>query len=234
MKSYNKKVVVSGEYYEVYEYSNTQLSDYKQNPNRKIKKSSCSSSRRSSSLSRSQNNIRRIINCNFTNAKNTKFITLTYSRDVSISDSSLFFKKFMRKLKKFINYQQINYIVIPELTKKKRIHYHALMTIPYISNSDLRKLWGQGFVNIRSAYEVNQVRNIGAYLCKYLTKETFDSVFFGKQAYHCSRFLKRPTEIRDDNIVNSILQDFENLEPTFEKKFDSEHTGSVIYKQYKI
>lgn len=118
-------------------------------------------------------------------------------------------------------------------------HYHVLSNIPYIPQRDLQDLWGHGFVFINA---INHVDNIGAYIVKYMTKDTTDTRLQGLKAYLCSRNLIRPEE-----IVNHDLKEFKKLEDIIEKKYhlseinaeyestyETEMLGTCEYKQYNV
>ena len=77
----------------------------------------------------------------------------------------------------------------------------------YIKIEDLRKSWKHGFVGIE---KIDNVRNLGAYVCKYITKDNLAD--FGKRCYSCSIGLDRPSDERfytwgfSDSVTNLKIQ----------------------------
>jgi hypothetical protein len=239
-----RKVILSGDYIEVYEYQKPVSEGYTRKERKQkeppkdffelleLQEEENEEKIRSSfSISRTQNTIRRLINCNFRDYKKLKFITLTFEKKVTdIKEANYFLKLFFRKLKNHLNLSYLKYICVLEFQKNGRVHYHILTECQYLQNKKVRELWGQGFVNIRGFNDLKQIRNVGAYICKYLTKETLDNRFFGQKAFQCSKGLIKPLQ-----IINKLSHSFEatKKELIFEKTFDNEYTGMVNYKQYR-
>ena len=111
--------------------------------------------------------------------------------------------------------------------------------MPYIPQRELQEIWGHGFVYINA---VKHVDNIGAYIVKYMSKNTEDTRLQGLKAYLYSRNLVKPYE-----IVNHDLKEFELLEkkmsekyqlsklkPVFVSNYDTEKLGSCEYIQYNL
>lgn len=189
------KVIVSGNRVEVYDYKTpvpvgfkreTKIKRREVNENEEYKK-------RDDNLYRARKNIREIIWCNET--KYTKFVTLTYAETV------LDIKKVKRDITTFVqamrrlNYD-MRYVYVLENQKERGlkedndgcIHIHMLLFFDdFVKLEDLRKCWKHGYVSIEV---IDDVRNLGAYVCKYITKDNFAS--WSKQSYGCSNGLKRP------------------------------------------
>ena len=100
-------------------------------------------------------------------------------------------------------------------------------------------MWGHGFVFINA---IEHVDNVGAYIVKYMTKDTTDTRLQGLKAYLCSRNLVRP-----EQIINHDLKEFKKLEDIIEKRYhlseidaeyestyETEMLGTCEYKQYNI
>lgn len=154
--------------------------------------------------------IRRLACCNFSN-KYDKFLTLTFAENrTDIQECNVLFKAFIRKLKNKYN-NNLKYLAVIEFQKRGAVHYHVLLTIPYIPQSVLQKLWGNGFVFINA---IEHVDNIGAYILKYITKDNKDKRLMGQKAYLTSRNLTKPSE-----IVNRNLKDFKKNENKIMSKY---------------
>lgn len=139
-----------------------------------------------SSIRKSFQRLKEIINCNVTkeNRKNCLFVTLTY-RDAEHSlKKSQCYKDYKLYNMRFQNYlsskgfEKAEYICVMEpqsrIVKKGKeeycvFHFHIVYvfpsTRPYIPNSDIERLWSWGYTATRAV----KADNLGEYLCAYLT-----------------------------------------------------------------
>lgn len=126
------------------------------------------------SLRKTFNRLRELINSNFEGAANELFITLTYRGELQTNDPKIVygdFKKFMMRMKyKYKDVSTIDYINVLEPHASGNFHMHVLMRFNdlgniYIPNKELAEIWGNGFVQIQS---LKNVDNIGAYVSAYL------------------------------------------------------------------
>lgn len=234
MGSYRKKVVLSGNIIEVYEYEKSVIYGYKDT--KKVVKGRSSvaniedkESNREKVLSRARKDLRRIINSNI--QVYSKFLTLTFADNVQDLDfANNEFKKFIKRL----NYHygiKVKYSVVIEFQKRGAIHYHALL-YNLTDKLDVKKIsdiWGNGFVKINSIKEVD---NVGAYVCKYMTK-TDDDRLLGRKMYFNSRGLNKPTEIKESSLVDALVGSLQDNSLTYENNFSNDY-NSINYKQYII
>jgi len=125
------------------------------------------------SLRQTFKKMRYLINNNFVGKPNELHIILTYKKNMT--DTKQLYKdfdKFMKRLRyQYKDKTTIDFINVVEPQGRGAWHCHVLMRFNdldkiYIKNSDLRQIWGLGFVTIKS---LNDVDNIGAYLSAYLT-----------------------------------------------------------------
>lgn len=124
------------------------------------------------SLRQTFKKLRYLINNNFEGKGNELHVTLTY-KDNMTDTKRLYsdFDKFMKKLKyKYKKLSSIDYISVIEPQERGAWHSHLLLRFNdfedvFIKNKELRDIWGQGYVTIKS---LNDVDNIGAYLSAYL------------------------------------------------------------------
>jgi hypothetical protein len=110
-----------------------------------------------------------LLNTNVTNPTYCRWITLTYSTNMTDPEKlTRDFTNFMKKLRRRCG--PCEYIMIAEPQGRGAWHAHAVLIFPckapFISNSSLTTIWGQGFVNVRSLQNIN---NIGRYVTAYLS-----------------------------------------------------------------
>lgn len=141
------------------------------------------------SLRQTFKRLRYLINNNFTGEGNELHITLTYKKNMKdtkqlYTDFDKFMKRLRYQYKK--NNVTIDYLAVVEPQGRGAWHFHVLMKFNeldkvFIKNVDLRALWGQGWVTIKSLRDVD---NIGAYLSAYLTD----------------------VELKEDNVLQAVSQ----------------------------
>lgn len=201
-----------------------------------------------SSICRTRTNIRRLVNAN---PHLNQFLTLTFAE--SVPDLKKANRLFDRAIKRILwSYPEFQYIAVNEFQKdldfngnKKEfggsVHYHLLCnlgpkdtTIDKIFMWERKfaiKYWRNGFIKIKP---VQQVTNMGAYFCKYLSKDMFDKRMFRKKKFFCSRTLQRPIELTGDKAISFFNKYVKSSKPIFEKTFSSEYTGTVDYSAYSL
>lgn len=232
MSSYNKRVVISGNIIEVYGYENSVLYGYKDTKKRVPGRSSVANDEdkdinREKVLSRARKDLRRLINANI--QKHSKFLTLTFRDNVQDLDyANNEFKKFIKRL----NYHykiKVKYSTVIEFQKRGAIHYHCVLynLTQKVDVGVLQDIWGQGFIKINS---IDNVDNVGAYVCKYMTK-TEDKRLVGRKMYFNSRGLNKPQEIKESALVEAVVSSLQESTPKYENTFSNEF-NNINYKQY--
>lgn len=111
---------------------------------------------------------RDIINTNVSDASKCRWITLTYKENMTDSQKLYRdFDNFNRRCRE--RYGHYEYITAVEPQGRGAWHMHVLMIFndnaPYMDNSIVSRCWGQGFVNVNSLKDID---NVGAYLTAYL------------------------------------------------------------------
>ena len=105
------------------------------------------------SVRKTLNNLCNVINANSKDVKRCKWLTLTYSDNMTdlkelTSDWENFCKKLRRKWGTF------EYIKVKEPQGRGAWHLHVLLifegTAPFMSTEDLQKKWGKGFVYVKN------------------------------------------------------------------------------------
>jgi hypothetical protein len=249
LSGFDVKLVVFGNYFEVYKYTKPIRKNYKKP--KKIKKMETQKQkgegkRFNFSINRTRNTVRRLVSANFT--KESSFVTLTFAsggvHDARVSN--VCFKQFIRYIRHYINSQgdypveNFKYLAVIEFQKDVNfygkvkplggsIHYHIIMECPFIPQEILKIAWPYGFFKIN---RTEHVENIGAYVSKYLYKDVADPRLRGIKAYQTSRNLIRPIEVTDKQDIRNFL----NFTPkTLVKKntFDNDFTGRVYCRRYK-
>lgn len=104
-------------------------------------------------IRRSYNNLRRILNMNFSGSHQELFITLTYNSPMlDYYEANLDFKNFWRKFK--YRYENCEYVRIIEPQKNGSWHFHVLVKQIggeqlYVSQKELYKMWEHGAVHVK-------------------------------------------------------------------------------------
>ncbi len=239
---YPRKLIISGRYFELYEYEKSLKKDFTRtkkkitesvqlliddliDPNKRVK----DLVKRIDSITRTRNQIRRNINAN---PDLTKFVTLTFAENITdVETANEHFHKFIKRLTyKFVD---LKYFAIIEFQHRGAVHYHFLSDLAYIKSKELEKIWGHGFIKIN---KIKHVENIGAYVCKYLQKDMTETRLFNKKKFFYSKNLEKPIEIYDDKEITNTLEyyDLSNAEPEYKNKFSNDFIGNVEYKVFKL
>ena len=230
---YDKKIVVSGNVVELYEYALPVVKS--ERPSRIGRAGQNATTEETKRLNRekvaarARQKVRRYANANFSN--NSKFITLTFARNVTdLKTANREFVKFRKRLARKLGIP-LEYIAVVEFQKRGAVHYHILMNCPYIENETLARLWGHGFVKINA---IDTVDNIGAYITKYMTKDNIDERLAGQKSYFMSHNLKAPEVATDSETIEEVLADMDVKRVACSSSFDSEYYGTVRYTQFVL
>lgn len=255
--AYTHKVVICGNTAEFYEYqfpipfNKIRDSDIKRGKRK-------GNVKRIDNLFRARQNVRRIILCNVT--PNSKFLTLTTKDTIlDVVEFKNMLKNFFRQMKRY-GYP-LNYLYVLERQLERglkegnegSLHAHIIVfNDEKIPLEILNKAWhyGRSEIKVVNGLRVEnneRVRDIGAYICKYITKES--ELEFGSRCYNCSIGLKRPEEVRihgykmeDSFYVPSERQELYNaakelLEIKYSRDGSYEFVagdGSIISNTYKV
>ena len=235
---YHRKVIISGEYVELYEYEKVLWRNFKrvkkektlqQKSEEQQKKSKTQTEKRKDSISRTRTKIRRLVQ---SNTDLTKFVTLTFADNITdITLANRHFNKFIMRIN--YQYKNLKYVCVIEFQKRGAVHYHFLCNLPYVKTKTLEKIWGHGFVKIN---RIKHVDNVGAYVCKYLNKDADDRRLFRRKKFFHSENLENPIEIYDDETITGIVSYYglDVLKPTYTATFSNEYTGEVSYQSFKV
>jgi len=236
-KCYRIKVLKMGDIFEIYKYEYPIYAGYHKFKTSKIENEDKDVDKdikienRKKVVTRSRNNVRRLAIANFN--EYSKFFTATFADNISDMDfANGQFKKFIKRLK--YKYGDFKYLAVVEFQKRGSIHYHMITNFGFIKQKDLEKIWGNGFVwikNLLKAKNGKQVDNVGAYLVKYMSKESIDERLMGKKSYLTSRNLIRPETIYEDMSLKECFDKY-NLYGShliYANNFISKENGKVEY-----
>lgn len=240
---YDGKVVKCGDIIEIYRYEkgvfkgfinengragNGCITEEQKEKNREI------------SLMRARRDLRRIVNANvgqWGDDVTSKFVTLTFRDNVKDLDMANYeFKKFVKRL----NYKvygkkcsKLKYSAVPEFQKRGAVHYHVIFyNLPYTKANIIEEVWGNGFIKIN---KIDDIDNVGAYICKYLTKNNCDDRLRGRRSYFNSRGVKKPVELYcDEEELEDIKKSLPEEAMTYKSEFENEYVGKIEYEQYIV
>lgn len=255
MKKYDTKIVMCKNIIEVYKYDiaieGKKITPAKEKKTREKTKEVIEDNIRRSTT-RTKQNLRNLINCNFDDK--TTFLTLTFKENIKdIKQANYEFKKFKQKLKRIYDKQDriLKYVGVIEFQDGKTyldkngqlkkgegrgaIHYHILLfNAPYIDFKILTKTWANGFISVNKC---NDIDNMGAYLVKYMSKENADYRLFGKRRYFASyKTLSKPKIYKCDfNLDIDNFYPRKNIVIKYNKKINNEgYENNITYIQYNL
>lgn len=221
MSYYLNKVITTKSRLYVWQYETPVWYGFKSNKERDNYTKSLCGDKRKDSVQRAQNNAKILVEANAT--PYTKFVTLTYkvpatSRQQCIKD----FSNFARRFKRAYNVD-LKFLHTQEQGKRntKRWHIHAVLFHDFfIPVTDLKKIWNHGNVKIEA---IDDFRNIGLYIVKYITK---DLVKLNKKGYVSSMNLTKPTPqlLLEQYPIDSSLADYT---VTWTRKIPNKETMEV-------
>lgn len=130
-------------------------------------------------LAKSMKTVRDLINCNVTDPKHCRWLTLTYAENMT--DTKRLYRDRQKFWQKVTYWHTKNgkpvpqYIAIVEPQGRGAWHLHELWlypdVAPFLPNETIRELWQQGFVTVK---KLDDVDNVGAYLTAYLCDVPYD------------------------------------------------------------
>lgn len=233
-----KRIVISGDIIEIYNYEIPYLSGYKDKFGNSGRNLGATNEEklinREKVLNRAKIDLRRLINANRHTLN--KFITLTFAKnETDLNYCNYEFNKFIKRLKYYINKKGVNqfqYIVVVEFQERGAVHYHLLCNLCYIQNNILREIWGNGFVKIN---RIDRVDNLGAYVTKYMQKDLSDKRLLSRKCYFTSKNLVKPFEITDKKEVDKLGTYLLLTHNTkYSNTFDNKYKGKISYSQYIV
>jgi len=245
--TYKTKIIISGQFIEEYIYQNEITTGKKRvhKKKRKNKPQEEQTEMRSGALRRTRMNIMRLVN---SNPDFVTFLTLTFDENkfenkkeiTEFEKCNYWFMTFMQRLK--YGFSGIKYLAVPEFqgdyyfrTNIKKgfggaIHYHLLLN-QRADTKKIEKIWRHGFVKIN---KIKSINNVGLYVSKYLSKESFNKKYFGKKKFFYSRNLNRPQEFKGQECETMLSDYSPPPEKVYEKEFKNKYRGEVTVNIYQL
>lgn len=198
---------------------------------------------RKRSLMRTRGQLRRVVNTNcfrWLDSANKpirpKFITLTFADNItSVPEANEQYVRFIKRLNYHVfksKQSEAQYTAVIEFQKRGAVHYHIVFyNLPFVPLEALEQVWGQGFVFIEA---VADIPNIGAYMIKYLTKESLDERLRDRKRYFSSRRVKRPVVIRDRHSAYRLMHAFATTPETHAHPFNDPDNMLERYIAYDL
>lgn len=197
--------------------------------------------------SRRREFVRRLALSNF--SRDDLFVTLTFADNVTdVGEANAAFKLFMQRLR--YRYGDFRYLAVVEFQGRGAVHYHMLLSLKYIDHSELSQIWGQGFVWLKS---ISHVDNVGAYLVKYMVKDSSDRRLMGQKGYLCSQGLNRWAVISDWDcsrrdrekrhpylksarraLLAQLGASLCETEHVYSRMYHSDYTGTCVYTEFNL
>lgn len=210
------------------------------------------------SLKKSFARLRDLINANFDEPSRTLFVTYTYDpKRLERFGSVLDLRKVSKDMRRmFCNMRKsgavpdFRHIYVVEQQGNGRWHTHCIFFYeevpPYIEEELLRSWWPHGFVRVsRRFHDGEEILNVGAYICAYLTDVVTDDHKQVKNArlmnyptnvhlYRCSRNVRRPVHREVDySEFRDVMPSSETL--TYQKVNVHERVqdGRRVWRTYE-
>ena len=234
----NKKLIISGNIIEIFEYEEEflhgKIENKTQNINTNINKNINTLENRQRSIEHAQRKLKRLVNANARQWKDINgrpfmpiFLTFTFAENMQdIKKANYLFTKFKQRMDYEITKKKksyLKYIAIIEFQKRGAVHYHVLFfNMPFIEMiyDKMEKIWDQGFIFVIS---LKETKNVASYICKYMTKNKADKRLCGHKSYFASKGLKKPIVILDKyrirNLKDDVLESVEFYKGQFKGKF---------------
>jgi len=248
------KVVKSGNFLEIYEYSKN-LPERK--PRRRSDKGKYprSASRRADNVKRLKRDFTRLVMSNLGGAGSPAFLTLTMVEVVRIEVGYRFFTEFIQRFRRFYG-KHTRYIAVPEFQERGAVHFHVLvwgLSAETIENETpkkqlvegvvlekrgyrhIQRLWGRGYVDCIST---DGSPKLAYYVAKYMQKTLQDQRLNGQKSYSVSRNVLRKVSIPSSAPLTSAEEiwgiKLSTDPPMREQHFDTYWLGKGRYRCYEI
>jgi hypothetical protein len=250
----DKKLVISGSKIELYEFekeisygkgtSSRRRNKVYQEPIEKTEEEKRKIRERGSW--KSKRDLQRLINANvgvWTNKKGRVymlfFLTLTFAENIKdVKKANNEYRKFIQK----INYEilgskkgkYLEYVCVPEFQKRGAVHYHiVIFNLPFMKNvyDKLRKLWGKGRLKLDS---IDNVKNVGYYVTKYMTKDIQNEKMKGLKKYFSSKGVKRSKIVRRKTDVDFFVGFIPENTVVSKKDHDLEFGGKFKHTVFDV
>ena len=239
---YFVKIFRSGNVFEVYWYKNMVMSGYKDFKRGDVRGRTGVADElgkienRKKVTSRAKTDLIRKINSNYVKGS-SRFITLTFKENITdLKVANYEFNKFIKRFDYYLGFKT-QYTVVVEFQERGAIHYHSIFyNIPNkLDLIECTGIWGNGSFNCK---RIDRVKNVGAYMVKYMSKNSDDERLFGQKMYFNSRGLKKPKELtlKEPDLIAKLEAELKDKTPCYSSNYDivinDKKTNEVLFKQY--
>jgi hypothetical protein len=215
--------------------------------------------RSEASVKRSKRNFFRLCHHNNCLADSIHFLTLTFSYDLSYSQANRHVKRFMERIRSSQPEVPVDYISVPELTKKGRFHFHLLVynlsteiaghpirvrkfnkrkqrweveqatTERFTRN--IQMLFERGYVDIVPATYTS--KGIAGYMAKYMAKALKDTRYEAVRGFNSSRGIKKVRSKGGNSLDQhlDLIIPTEDLEDVEENMYDVPYLGTCRFRK---
>lgn len=244
------KYIISGSIVEEYIYANPQarhlLFDQTKSKGHGVRRTLTPEQEKDIQLRsayRAKQQLRRLVDANFKEWKDPdgalytqKFVTLTFKENLQdLEKANRYFTDFIKRLNWHVSHDHKNrlkYVAVHEIQKRGAIHYHSVFfNLPYIRNDRIARIWDHGYIKVN---KISSIKNVGAYLAKYLTKDETTPRSKGQKRYFASRFLKLPLKIQEQDRVSKLGSILNDVKPDFEYQADQKSYVQYTYRTYDL
>lgn len=163
------------------------------------------------------------------------FVTFTFRENITdLSQAHREFKYFIQRFNYRLHGKNAvaKYLAVPEFQKRGAVHYHVVFfNIPFIINiyDEIAELWGHGFTLVETIKNLNHLVN---YIAKYITSAEPDERLRGRKKYFASRGLNKPIEIRDEEMIAKLLEQFPKDRIMYQNVYASDGGQETEYLNY--
>ncbi|MCA0986571.1 rolling circle replication-associated protein [Guptibacillus algicola] len=191
------------------------------------------------SINRARKNIRRLLECNFTNQY--AFITLTFkpTKEVdltSVKACNKLFRDFKKRLSYYLQKNNLGnflYLGVTEFNNNKGdIHFHLVCNLIDLSKDKLEELWSYGWAHKVVA---NSNPSDNEKIAFYLNKGISDQRLNGHKRYFKSQNLREPI-IHEVENPSDFYSHLDKCKPCLKggETYHSPYTGETKYEQYYL
>jgi len=244
------KFIQSGSMLERYEYEKEPVINAKRK--RVIARWEPFGVRRTSSAKRAQSSFFRLVRANISPTRPPALLTLTMREIITLKEAWRAYQLFAQRWRRSVS--GVSYIAVSEFQRRGAVHFHVLV---WGLNDDeiagerntrrIAKLWGHGFVDIRSS---DGSPRLATYLAKYLFKAVHDPRNVGQKLYSASRNVVRSVSVKSKEAVNFFEREISgqreavtqeelggvdnSLECLKEVVYTTKWLGKCVYKVYNL
>jgi len=204
-KAYYKHGVIYGDYFDLRIYKDVKTTF---TPTDRDYSKRREGSKRHDSISRARVLLYRLVAANIGRHGRFKpiFATYTFQENVDRRSYALMrFKVYLQRLRAHLGYSP-KYVAVLENQTRGALHFHVVFfNLPKLSFKLNDKMWGEGDTAVNLQF-VSRIRDVSAYLSKYLSKEILHTSGINKKSFFSSRSLIRPQDVFNTDTIDTILQ----------------------------